>query len=115
MVPGAPLLDALPTEEVTRCETEDDNAQLCGGCARLTAPKAALLDWAVRSEPHGGWGARGEAQQDEHVQRAHGARAPFAAHELPHARREGAEAPPPGRFAFFSASSVLVKAAPVTN
>jgi len=72
MVPGAPLLDALPTEEVTRCETEDDNAQLCGGCARLTAPKAALLDWAVRSEPHGGWGARGEAQQDATCSRRSG-------------------------------------------
>ena len=30
-----------------RCETEDGCARLCGGCARLTAPKAALLDWAV--------------------------------------------------------------------
>jgi hypothetical protein len=43
-LPGG-LLDALPAEEVTRCQTEDDCERLCG--ARLPAPRAALLDWAV--------------------------------------------------------------------
>ncbi|CAD6227912.1 unnamed protein product [Miscanthus lutarioriparius] len=43
-LPGG-LLDALPAEEVTRCQTEDDCARLCR--ARLPAPRAALLDWAV--------------------------------------------------------------------
>ena len=43
-LPGG-LLDSLPVEEVTRCQTEDDCARLCG--TRLPAPKAALLDWAV--------------------------------------------------------------------
>lgn len=43
-LPGG-LLDALPADEVVRCQTEDDCARLCA--ARLTPPKAALLDWAV--------------------------------------------------------------------
>jgi len=38
-------MDDLPPDEVARCQTEDDCARLCA--ARLTPPKAALLDWAV--------------------------------------------------------------------
>ncbi|PVH37450.1 hypothetical protein PAHAL_5G006800 [Panicum hallii] len=43
-LPGG-LLDALPADEVMRCQTEDDCVRLCA--TRLTPPKAALLDWAV--------------------------------------------------------------------
>jgi hypothetical protein len=43
-LPGG-LMDDLPPDEVARCQTEDDCARLCA--ARLTPPKAALLDWAV--------------------------------------------------------------------
>jgi hypothetical protein len=42
-LPGG-VLDSLPADEVTRCQSEDDCAHLC---ARLQPPKAALLDWAV--------------------------------------------------------------------
>ncbi|KAL6613745.1 hypothetical protein ACP70R_036015 [Stipagrostis hirtigluma subsp. patula] len=42
-LPGG-LLDSLPAEEVTRCQSDDDCARLC---ARLPPAKAALLDWAV--------------------------------------------------------------------
>uniref|UniRef100_A0A0A9CXX6 Rho-GAP domain-containing protein n=1 Tax=Arundo donax TaxID=35708 RepID=A0A0A9CXX6_ARUDO len=42
-LPGG-LLDSLPAEEVTRCQSEEDCARLC---ARLPPSKAALLDWAV--------------------------------------------------------------------
>ncbi|XP_062208198.1 rho GTPase-activating protein 4-like [Phragmites australis] len=42
-LPGG-LLDSLPADEVTQCQSEDDCARLC---TRLPPAKAALLDWAV--------------------------------------------------------------------
>ncbi|KAJ1287246.1 hypothetical protein BS78_03G416100 [Paspalum vaginatum] len=44
-LPGG-LLDSLPADEVSRCQTDEDEcARLCA--ARLPPHKAALLDWAV--------------------------------------------------------------------
>ncbi|KAK3163110.1 hypothetical protein QOZ80_1BG0097780 [Eleusine coracana subsp. coracana] len=43
-LPGG-VLDSLPADEVTRCQTEEDCARLCA--KKLPASKSALLDWAV--------------------------------------------------------------------